>query len=158
MKQDLRQRDWSRESSVADRIVLSWQKNKSVETTAPGSKNKYKITYLDGQQKWTDDRPGDGEGGRREKMLQEKKQSRPSIKDAKVKLEIAYSSYVSGKHDEAALKQVVDDVIVKVGREVAREVIGDFVKNKGEVDGKAKEALGIIRSRKMERLRKSFII
>lgn len=140
-------------SSIVDAII-AWQKNKSVEMTSPGSKNKYKVTYWNGKEKWTDDKPGDGKGGRREERLKEKKQSRPSLQDAKQKLEKAYLSYVDGNSDESGLKQVVDDVIVKLGRELSREVIGDFIRAKGSVEGREKEALGILRQKKIDRLRK----
>jgi hypothetical protein len=134
-------------------LVFSWQKNQKVERTGPDAKNHWKITYNDGTEKWTDDRPGDGKPGPREERLHKRKQNRPSIKDAKAKLSSGYESFLSGKTDEAGLKQVVDDVIVKVGREVAREVISDFVRGKGDLEGKAKEAMAIIRARKKEKLR-----
>jgi len=92
--------------------VTSWQKNKKVERTSPGSKNPYKVTYHDGQEKWTDDLPGDGSGGRREQWKQEHKQSRPSIKEDNAKLTAAKSRYVKGETDEAGLREVVNGVIV----------------------------------------------
>lgn len=140
-----------REDIIASRIVFAWQKNKKVERTAPGSKNKYKITYLDGQEKWTSDYPGDGRGSNRDKRLSERKQSRPSIKDATEKLGSAVKAYVDGG-DKAAVVAAVDATIVHLGREVARETIGKFLK--GEAEGKAKEAHGIMRERVNEKLRK----
>ena len=135
-------------------MILAWQKNKKVERTSPGSKNPYKVTYHDGQQKWTDDLPGDGKGGRREHRKEERKQNRPSIKDDRVKLDGALKSFVDGNSDEGSLSKAVDDVIVHLGREVARETLGKWISSKGDVDGKAKEGLEVIRKRKIDVLRK----
>ena len=140
-----------RDDIIASRIVFAWQKNKKVERTAPGSKNKYKITYLDGQEKWTSDYPGDGRGSNRDKRLNERKQSRPSIKDATEKLGSAVKAFVDGG-EAAGLNAAVDATIVHLGREVARETIGKFLK--GEAEGKTKEAHGIMRERVNEKLRK----
>jgi len=140
-----------RDDIIAARIVFAWQKNKKVERTAPGSKNKYKITYLDGQEKWTSDYPGDGRGSNRDKRLNERKQSRPSIKDATEKLGSAVKAFVDGG-DAAGLNAAVDATIVHLGREVARETIGKVLQ--GEAEGKATEAHGIMRERVNEKLRK----
>lgn len=134
---------------------LAWQKNQKVERTSPGSKNPYKVTYHDGQEKWTDDLPGDGKGGPREKRKQEHKQNRPSIQDGKDKLTAAKKRFVDGKADEGNVRNTVDDVIVHLGREVAREAIRKWLKEQSEgSDGKAKEAEKIIRERMIEKLRK----
>lgn len=135
------------------RGILSWQKNKKVEMTSPGSKNHYKVTYHDGQQKWTDDKPGDGKPGRREERLKERKQSRPSIKDAKKTLGNAVKKYVDGG-DEKGLVNAVDGVIVHVGREVARETVRGYIDEHKDADGKEKEAQGILRKRLLEKTRK----
>ena len=135
-------------------MILSWQKNKKVERTEPGSKNPFKVTFYDGQQKWTDDYPGDGRGGRREHRKEERKQRRPSVKREKVNLDGALKKFVDGEWDAGNLGQAVRDVTVHLGREDARETIGRWLKSKGEMDGKAKEGLEIIRKNKVDTLRK----
>lgn len=133
----------------------SWQKNEKVERTSPESKNHWKITYHDGQEKWTDDYPGDGKGGERQKRLQERKQSRPSIQDAKETLDTAVKKYVKGDSTEKELAGVVDDVVVHVGREVARETIRGYIKDhKDRADEKTKEAHKILNDRQVAKLRK----
>ena len=132
----------------------AWQKNKKVERTSPGSKNPYKITYHDGQQKWTDDYPGDGKGGRRDKRKEELKQRKPSMKSDRDNLDGALKKFVDGEWDAGNLNKAVDNVIVHLGREDARETIGKWLKAKGDMDGKAAEGLEVIRKRKIDVLRK----
>jgi hypothetical protein len=134
--------------------IESWQKNKSVERTKPGSKNPYKITYMDGQEKWTDDRPGDGKLGPRSRRLLEKKQSRPSIQRSKKRLDIVRDKFVSGKVSSDGVNEVVDKIIVSLGREVAKETIGIWIKENSGLEGKGKEVMSIIRDRKNAKLRK----
>ena len=132
----------------------AWSKHKKVERTAPWAKNPYKVTYHDGTEKWTDDYPGDGKGGKREDRKEERKQNRPSIQDARDKLDSELKKYVDGGLDGKALAGVVDDTIVHLGREVSRETLGKWIESKGEVEGKVKEGIEIIRQRKIEVLRK----
>ena len=135
-------------------MILSWQKNKKVERTEPGSKNPFKVTFYDGQQKWTDDYPGDGRGGRREHRKEERNQRRPSVKREKVNLDGALKKFVDGEWDAGNLNKAVDNMIVHLGREDARETIGKWLKAKGDMDGKAAEGLDVIRKRKIDVLRK----
>jgi hypothetical protein len=133
-------------------LLTSWQKNTKVERTSPGSKNKYKVTYWDGQEKWTSDYPGDGRGDRREKRLQERKQSRPSIKDAKEKLDAAVKKYEGGG-DLSGAASVVDSVVVLLGREGARQTIRGWVKEKSSMTGKGKEMVDAIQQKSVDKLR-----
>lgn len=135
------------------RGILAWQKNKKVEMTSPGSKNPYKVTYHDGQEKWTDDKPGDGRGGRREKRKENRKQQRPSVKDAKGTLSAAVKKYVSGDADKGSLSAAVDNVIVHLGREMARTTIRAYLKENGGGAGKIKEAHDAIRERMLAKLK-----
>ena len=132
---------------------IAWSKNKKVERTAPGSKNHYKVTYLDGQEKWTDQYPGAGQPGKREQKLEKKKQGRPSVQDAKGTLAAAVKKYVGGG-EKGSLVSAVDNVIVHLGREMAKETIRKYLKeNKTDEDGKLKEAHGVIRDRMTDKLR-----
>lgn len=135
------------------RGIQAWSKNKKVERTAPGSKNHYKVTYWDGQEKWTDQYPGAGKPGKREQKLENKKQGRPSVQDAKGTLAAAVKKYVSGG-EKGILENAVDNVIVHLGREMAKETIRKYLKeNKTDEDGKVKEAQGVIRDRMTDKLR-----
>ena len=133
--------------------IQAWSKHQKVERTSPGSKNPYKITFHDGTQKWTDDYPGDGKGGRREHRKEERKQRRPSVKDDRVKLDSYLKRFVDGELDAAGLSKVVDDIVVHLDRELARETIGKWLKAQPEGEGKVKEGLEIIRQRKIDKLR-----
>jgi len=134
------------------RGIQAWQKNEKVEMTSPGSKNPYKVTYHDGQEKWTDDKPGDGRGGRQENRKEVRKQGRPSVKDAKGTLDAAVKKYVSGDADKGALTAAVDNVIVHLGREMARTTIRAYLKERSG-EGKTKEAHDAIRERMLAKLK-----
>lgn len=135
-------------------VIKSWSKNEKVERTSPGSRNHFKITYWDGQEKWTDDYPGDGRGGLHEKRLRERNQSRPSVQDAKATLDRAVKRYIRGDLDRFGLERSVDDVIVHVGRETARQVIRRYLKEHKEgIDEKTKEAHEVIQNRQIDKLR-----
>ena len=137
------------------RGILAWHKNKKVERTSPESKNHYKVTYWNGKEKWTDQYPGSGKPSRREERLWRRKQNRPSIKDAKAKLKSAVDSFVSGDSDAEKLRGVVEDTMVHLGRETAKQVIREFVKTQKEgAEGKKKEALGIIREKLNDKVRR----
>jgi hypothetical protein len=125
-------------------VISARQRHEKVERTAPGSENKWKVTYQNGKEKWTDDLPGDGKPGEHDERLQEKKQSRPSIQDAKGKIEKAIGEYIKGG-DEKGLRQVVEDTVIHLGREVGKETIRGYVKGqKDKAEGKKKEALDIL--------------
>lgn len=138
---------------MTPRGILAWRKNKKVERTSPSSKNHFKVTYWDGQEKWTDDYPGDGRPGRRQERLEKRKRSRPSVKDAKETLGRAVKKYIGGG-EKKGLEDAVDNVIVHLGREMARTTIRAYLKDeKVEEDGKVKEAQGVIKDRMLAKLR-----
>lgn len=96
-------------------LVTAWHKNQKVEMTKPGSKNHYKVTYWNGTEKWVDQYPGAGQKSRREERLKEKNQSKPSIKNAKEKLNAAVKGYIDGKVELSGAAGIVDNLIVKLG-------------------------------------------
>jgi hypothetical protein len=85
--------------------------------------------------------------------LEKRKKSRPSVKDAKETLGSAVKKYVGGG-EKKGLEDAVDNVIVHLGREMARTTIRSYLKDeKVEEDGKLKEAHGVLKDRMLAKLR-----
>ena len=111
-------------------------KYKSVEPTAPGSKNHYKITYHDGKEKWTDQRPGRGMPSRREhRVLQKELENKPSMKRPMERLDRALENYRKTE-DPKPLQRAVEKTEVGLDRERAKTVNRMFVRNVKKEEGK----------------------
>lgn len=132
-------------------ILTSRRLYKKVEMTEPGSKNKYRITYQDGQQKWTNDRPGDKEPGKEKARKKERRQKIPSRVEERSRLDGVLSDFIGGGKTEKDLESEVDQTIINLGREAAREVLRDWAEGKDGKDEKTTKALGIMRKRLTEK-------
>ena len=107
-------RDWKEE---AQRQVLEMPKK--VERTAPGSKNKWRITYDSGSKKWTNDRPGDRRGDPEE--LEELFDDL-TVKRGLRRLEQAVNAYVGGGSEDA-IRKAVEEFELHAGADAARTAI-----------------------------------
>jgi hypothetical protein len=122
-----------REVYIVERVAAR-TKYKSVEPTTPGSKNHYKVTYHDGQEKWTDAKPGRGTPDRREHRVLKNKLKKPSSQRALSRLDRALTEYEKDE-DPKPLEQAVEKNEVGLDREFARTVNRLFVKNEKDKDG-----------------------
>ena len=79
--------------------------------------------------------------------MQERKQTRPSIQSAKEKLDNSVKGYNDGKVGLEGVNGIVDDIVVRLGREVAKETIRKWA------DGKSGKFVDALKSRATEKLR-----
>jgi hypothetical protein len=124
-------------------------KYEKVEPTTPGSKNHYKVTYHDGQEKWVDAIPGRGEPGRRNERVMKKKLTKPSVVDSLKRLDNALTRFEDGAGKEV-LQNAVEKNEVSLDRNFSKKVNRLFVKTVRKQEGdkmgdKTKEGLGAIK-------------
>lgn len=128
--------------------VAARTKYLKVEPTKPGSKNHYKITYHDGQEKWVDAYPGRGLPNRREQRMLPRKLDKPSSQRAVNRLDKALETFKDSK-DPKVLQHAVERNEVGLDREFAKTVNRLFVKTVKEKEGdgisdEAKKGLQVV--------------
>ena len=92
---------------------------KEVERTKPGSKNDWRVTYDTGSKKWTNDRPGDGEG---DPDAVREIFSDLTVKRGLKRLERAVNAFMRGKGTKA-IQEAVEALEQHAGKDNARTVI-----------------------------------
>jgi len=102
-------------------------KAEEVEKTAPGSRNDWRITYSTGSQKWTDDRPGDGENDEKEKEI-DRLLNNDAVQEALQMLEDAINALLSGNGSPEDLMKAVAMLIGEIGEDKARLLINSIYK------------------------------
>lgn len=133
---------------VVGRVAVR-TKYKKVEHTTPGSKNHYKVTYNDGQEKWVDSIPGRGEGSRRDKRLMRHKMNSPAVQTSLKSLNTALKKFEDGA-DKKVLENVVEKNEVSLDKALAKRVNRLFMKTvkkkEGEgIEDKTKEGLDVVK-------------
>lgn len=112
-----------------------------VDSTRPGSKNDWRVTYLTKSQKWTNDRPGDGIGESSGELLKDT-MSEPAVKRGLKAIEKAIEG-------GSGLKGAVDGMIRDTGTEKGKVVLNAVYKDAKKSGASDKQVNGWNKARKM---------
>lgn len=119
---------------------------KKIEMTEPGSRYKYRMTYPNGEQKWTRERPG--HKSEKWKIREKKRLLRdPAIREFLGRLTYVVNSYLDGGSEKEDIEKVVRDFETTRGWNKARMVVRRVKRSESK---KLEKAEGDMKDRQQE--------
>jgi len=110
-----------RDRALVEASVVARTTYRKLERTVPGSKNEWRVTYPSGQQKWTNDVPGDGRNPNREREMADLMR-RPDVRRVVGMVEDAVTNFLDNG-DKGVLEDAATKARIHVGLEPALHVV-----------------------------------